>query len=131
VNTVIKTTIKALSIPLVLLLIFSGTVMAAEDNITIQVSPNVINLSSNGGSFSIHAEIGYSLVEDQSLEVNGTPVAIFDTFADYRGELVVKCNIDTVKDLLDTGDATFVLTVYTTDAEYTGTDIIRVIDCGK
>jgi len=131
----IKTAVKALSVPLVLVLVLvlSGTVMAAEDNLKIQVSPNVINLSSNGGSFSIHAEISYSLVEEENLgiTVNDEPILELTTFADDRGELVVKCEIDYIKELLETGEATFILTVDTADGEFSGEDTVRVIECGK
>ena len=54
------------------------------------------------------------------------------TFADDRGDLVVKCNIDIVKGMVTVDEeATFVLEVDTDDGPYSGTDTIAVIDRGK
>ncbi len=95
------------------------------------VSPNVLNLSSNGGSFSIHADINFNSVEDVSLSVGEVNVPISSTFADSRGDLVVKCNIETVKSMVFDGDIIFTLSVITLGGEYTGSDMIRVISCGE
>jgi len=75
------------------------------------VSPHVLNLDSYGGSVSLHTNIGYSTVLVVDLTVQGVQeFPILGTFADNRGELVVKCSVETVKDL-DLGAATFVLTL--------------------
>jgi hypothetical protein len=95
------------------------------------VSPSTLNLASNGGCVSIHAEIRYSAVERVELYVNGTEVSELTTFADDRGELVVRCDLDMIKAMVSEGLATFDLTAHTQDGTYTGTDTIRVINRGN
>ena len=108
----------------------------AEDNnntIEVVVSPNVLNLNSNGGSVSLHTDIDYAVVVVGGVElyVGGDLVKPIWTFADLRGDLVVKCNIDIVKDMVDVGEATFVLKGTTTNGtSYSGTDTIAVIARG-
>jgi len=109
--------------------VFSSPVQA--DVIEIQASPNTINLTSNGGSFSIHAVIGYSSVTGVELSVDGQSITEFWTFADDRGELVVKCNINLIKSMVSEGTATFDLVMHTAGGTHTGTDTIRIINKGK
>ncbi len=110
----------------------------AEDNnntIEVVVSPNVLNLNSNGGSVSLHTDIDYAVVVVDGVElyVEDQLVEQIWTFADDRGDLVVKCNIDIVKGMVDVrlGEATFRLEVVTESGQYIGTDTIAVIDRGK
>ena len=119
-----------LLVTLVAVILTSG-VFAQEGTIEVVVSPNVLNLNSNGGSVSLHTDIRYALVSNAELEVEGQPVEPISTFADDRGDLVVKCNLDKVKDMVAVGEATFVLEVTTQDGLYSGTDTIRVIARGK
>jgi hypothetical protein len=120
-----------LLVPLLALAILVGTAAMAyaQDNtFELQVSPNVLNLESNGGVVTLHADIGYSSQYDLDLEVNGQDLPIAATFPDSRGDLVIKCRLAVVKDLVEVGEATFDLTI---DGVYAGTDTIRVIDeCG-
>ena len=120
--------IKALLISIILIVPLSGAILAEDNAIEVVVSPNVLALNSNGGSISLHADIRYSLVEDTSLTVNGEDMPIASTFADDRGDLVVKCDIDELKEMVsEETTATFELTVGTESGdEYTGTDTIRV-----
>ena len=96
-----------------LLAVVLTTGALAEDTIevVVVVSPNVLNLNSNGGSVSLHTDIDYAVVVVGGVElyVGGDLVKPIWTFADLRGDLVVKCNIDIVKDMVDVGEATFVL----------------------
>jgi len=78
-----------------------------------------------GGVVTLHADIGYSSEYDLELELNGQPLDIAFTFPDSRGDLVIKCRLAIVKDMVEAGEATFDLTI---DDFYTGTDTIRVID---
>jgi hypothetical protein len=122
-----------LLVTLVAVILTSG-VFAQDNTIEVVVSPNVLNLNSNGGSVSLHTDIRYALVSNAELEVEGEPVDRIWTFADSRGDLVVKCNLDTVKGMVDVdvGEATFVLEVTTQDGtSYSGTDTITVIARGK
>ena len=118
--------IKTLIISTILIVAVSGTILADDNSIEVALSPNVLAINSNGGSVSLHADIKYSLVKETSLTVNGLDMPIADTFADDRGDLVVKCDIGILEDRVSEGTATFELTVITADDEYTGTDTIKV-----
>ena len=111
-----------------LLVSITGLVFADDGTIDMVVSPNILNLESNGGSVHIHTDIGYVPAEDATLEVNGTEVEDLVTFVDSRGNLVVMCSIDTVKDIVvDDTSADFVLTCLYNDGVYTGYDSVPVI----
>ena len=124
--------IKILGITMVLvaLLVISitGTVFAEDGTIDMEVSPHVLNIESNGGSISIHTDIGYVPAENATLEVNGTEVKDIITFLDDRGNLVVKCDIDEVKGIVIPDEpAVFVLTCDYDGGVYTGSDSVPVI----
>jgi hypothetical protein len=112
--------------------ILANGVFALDGTIEVVVSPNVLNLKSNGGSLSVHTDIGYHSVARAELLVDGTPVEGIWTFPDDRGDLVVKCDLGTVKGMVEVGEAVFRLDVDTKDgADYSGTDTVAVIDRGK
>jgi hypothetical protein len=111
--------------------ILTSGVFAEDNTIEVVVSPNVLNLKSNGGSVSLHTDIRYALVSDAELYVEGQLVERIWTFADDRGDLVVKCNRDTVKDMVAVGEASFILNATTQDGLYSGTDTITVIARGN
>ena len=124
--------IKALIISIMLIVPLSGAIHADDNSIIeVVVSPNVLALNSIGGSVSLHTDISYSLVkdEDMSLTVNEEGIDITSTFADDRGDLVIKCDIDELKEMVsEETTATFVLTIGTDGDgdKYTGTDEIRI-----
>jgi hypothetical protein len=94
--------------------------------VPIQVSPNVLNLESEGVWVTVHAEIGYSLVDGVTVTLNGVPVEV--TKADNRGELVAKFLIDDVKGIVSPGMVELVLAGSTTSGEpFYGVDTVRVI----
>ncbi|MCK4829670.1 hypothetical protein KA005_78830 [bacterium] len=128
-NRLFKLCIKAVLISALLTVPLSGTVLASDNNtIDIVVSPHVLNIESNGGSISIHTDIGYVSEDDATLKVNETTIEEIWTFTDSRGKLVVKCSINTVKSIVvGKGEATFVLTADYNEGTYTGTDTIAVI----
>ena len=120
--------IEILLISTILTVPLSGAVLASDNTIDMVVSPNVLNIESNGGSISIHTDIGYVSEDDAALEVNGALIENIYTFTDSRGNLVVKCSIDTVKSIVVGEDeATFVLTANYNGGIYSGTDTIAVI----
>ena len=121
--------IKALIISTILIVPLSGAILADDNSIEVVASPNVLALNSIGGSVSLHTDISFSLVENISLTVNGEDMPITGTFADDRGNLVIKCDIDTLKEMVsEETTAVFELTVSTESSdEYTGTDTIRVV----
>jgi len=126
-----------------------STAAFAEDGdntIDIQVSPHTLNLLSNGGAFTIHAEVDYGSVEIVTLTVDGADLTVNHpgmveegndptdcyTFADDLGDLVVKCDLETVKSMVSVGEATFELEALTEGGmTYTGEDTIDVISRGK
>ena len=102
------------------------TLASAEDNtVDMVVSPNVLNLESNGGCVTLHVDIGYNPYYDLALEVNNQTLPILFKFPDSRGDLVIRCSLATLKDMVEVGEATFNLTI---NSLYTGTDTINVID---
>lgn len=102
------------------------TLASAQVNtIELVVSPNVLNLDSNGGVVTLHADIGYNSQYVLKLEVNNQSLPIALTFPDSRGDLVIKCLLTDVKEAVVVGEATFELTI---NDIYTGIDTIRVID---
>ena len=119
---------KALILSAILSLLISGAALADDNTIDMVVSPNILNIESNGGSISIHTDIGYVSEEDTALEVNGTEIENIYTKTDSCGNLVVKCSIDTVKAIvIDEEEAIFILTCNYNDGIYSGTDTIAVI----
>ena len=125
---VLRLCIKTLFVSIILTVLLSSAVLASDNTIDIVVSPHVLNIESNGGSISIHTNIGYVSENDAALEVNGTPIENIYTFTDSRGNLVVKCSINTVKSIVvGEEEATFVLTANYNGGIYSGTDTIAVI----
>ena len=123
-----KLCIKALLVSTILTLLLSGAALADDNTIDMVVSPNVLNIESNGGSVSIHTNIGYVSAADATLEVNGTLIDTIYTFTDSRGNLVVKCSSNTIKNIVVGEDeAVFVLTCSYNGGIYSGTDTIAVI----
>ncbi|MFC2014374.1 hypothetical protein ACFLUP_00065 [Chloroflexota bacterium] len=128
--------IKALLVSSILAALFSNAALASDGTIEMVVSPNILSIESNGGSISIHTNIGYVAPEDAALVVNGTTIEHIWTFLDDRGNLVVKCRIDEVKDIFieektEPGrteeEAVFALTANYDGGTYTGFDTIKVI----
>lgn len=113
-----------------LMAIISGTgsgTADAEMKIEITVSPNTLNLESEGTWVTVHTDIPYGSVETLSLELNGIDVAW--TKSDSKGYLVAKFNLDDVKGIIAPPDAELTLSGTTKDGiSFEGTDIIEVID---
>jgi hypothetical protein len=108
-----------------------GWSVAAAPAVEIQVSPSTVNLEYEGTAVTVHAEIPYRGVVTASLLLNG--VEVWRTFADNRGELVAKFDVDSVKNIIAPPSATLTLTgvVETEDGEqvpFSGVDVIKVID---
>jgi hypothetical protein len=107
-------------------------VFALDSTIEVVVSPKVLNLRSNGGSLSLHTDIGYYSVAGAELYVDDQRVERIWMFPDDRGDLVVKSDLGTVKGMVEVGEAIFRLEVATKDgSHYSGIDTIAVIDRGK
>lgn len=124
-NRHMKTCMVTLILVLALAAGLTSLVSAEDNTIELVVSPNVLNLESNGGVVTLHADIGYSSQYYLELEVNNQPLPIALTFPDSRGDLVIKCSLTTVKSMVEVGEAIFELTI---NDIYAGTDTILVID---
>lgn len=109
----------------------AGQVEAVAGNLDVAASPAVLNLRSAGGATSLHTDVAASAVRAVTLKVDGIEVTDFRTFADARGQLVVRVDIDLIKDLVACPSATFALAVNTGNGDLSGTDTIRVIDVGR
>ena len=103
----------------------------AAGNIVVQASPAVLNLNSAGGTVSLHTDVDYSAVNSVKLSLDGQAVTQFGTFADARGDLVVRCDIQLIKGMVSCPSATFDLDVLTDDGLRSGTDTIKVINVGR
>ena len=96
--------------------------------ITIQVSPNILNLQNNGVVVTIHTDIPYSNVYASSVSLNGIEIQSWK--ADNRGFFVAKFNLDEVKalaDLLIGEYNTLTLSGESINGAFNGSDAILVI----
>ena len=70
----------------------------ADIQIEIDVSPNVLNIQSEGTVVTVHTNISYSLVDARSVTLNDIAISWWKD--DNRGNFVAKFSMDEVK-LLD------------------------------
>lgn len=116
-----------------LLAILAGTGIASvPDTIEIEakVSPHTIFLDSDTPWLTVHTDIAYWLVERESLELSGLPVAW--TTIDDQGNLVAKFDMAAVKERIAPPVAIFELTGRTTDGvPFAGTDTVTVRERGR
>jgi len=102
----------------------------SQEVIEIQVSPSVLNLQNNGQVVTVHTEIAYSLVDAETVSMNG--VAIDSWKADDRGNFVAKFLMEEIVGLpgLIVGDYnTLTLEGTKTDGStFIGTDEVMVIN---
>lgn len=98
--------------------------------INIDVSPNVLNIESQGEVVTVHTDIAYGLVDASSIYMNGVAIAWWKV--DNRGNFVAKFEMGVIKTLdgLIIGDYnTLQLVGATVDGEaFIGTAEIMVID---
>ena len=96
--------------------------------IEIDVSPKVLNLSSNGQVVTVHTNIEYALVDVSSLYLDGVPISSWKS--DDRGYFVAKFMMDDIKSLpLNIGEANIVKLVglTTNGLAFWGEEAIQVI----
>ncbi|OGW39604.1 MAG: hypothetical protein A2X58_13180 [Nitrospirae bacterium GWC2_56_14] len=120
---------------LILAMILSSYVIprqveATEIPIQVNVSPNVLNIQSDGTVLSIHTDINYSLVVGTSVTVNDVPILFWKN--DAQGYFVAKFDINQIKQLdgLKIGDYNkLTLVGYTTQGDtFIGSQEIKIID---
>jgi hypothetical protein len=108
---------------------FAAPVQSQALEITIDVSPNVLNIQSVGLCVTVHTDIGYSKVDPTTVYLNG--VLIDGYFADDRGFFVAKFDMNEIKNLPFDYEKynTFKLEGTTISGEsFSGTQQIKVIN---
>ena len=104
----------------------------SQQVIEIQVSPNILNLQSNGVVVTIHTDIPFSDVEASSVKLEG--VGIQSWKADNQGYFVAKFNMEAVKALVDQEDLELGINTVTlmgttkSDATFSGSKDVLIID---
>ena len=96
--------------------------------IMIDVSPNVLNIQSNGTVVTVHTNVDYNTVIASSVFLNGVPISFYKS--DDRGYFVAKFVMDDVKALpLIIGELNTLRLLGATDdgLSFTGTQDIKVI----
>lgn len=104
--------------------------------IDIKISPNTINLNSDGEWVTVHADIPIAGVVHVEIFLNGVEVAVERTKADAQLDLVVKFKVSEVEDIVSPPSATLELVgeVETEEGvqfDFYGSDTIRVVKRGK
>ncbi len=130
----LKLLVGTILLVITLLIGFSLLACTQDNTVKVVVSPNILNLESSGGVFTIHADVKYNKDLDVRVYLNNdmASVSVSSISADSKGNLVVKCDILDVKEIVIEGTATVKLKVYTEDGVlYSGTDIIDIISKGK
>ena len=101
--------------------------------ISIEVAPHTLNIQNQGEVVTVHTNILFSQVVGGSVTLNGIEIEWWK--ADNQGNFVAKFLMDEVKALADSdlltvpGENELILTgVTTSDEEFTGSDVITVID---
>lgn len=126
-----KSTFRAIriGITLAVLLFLNGGFTPSGYQITIKVSPNVLNLQNQGEVVTVHTDIAYTLVSASTVYLNN--VEINSWKADDRGNFVAKFLMEEIKDLpFEIGEMNTLLLTGTTvtGLEFWGTEEIKVID---
>jgi len=77
----------------------SLTVAPAESviDVVIDVSPNVLDLGSQGQVVTVHTDLAYGAVDPATVRLNGVEISSWK--ADDRGEFVAKFLMSDIKDL--------------------------------
>jgi hypothetical protein len=124
-------TFKVIGFMLIFGLFFSMPMITlSQEVIDIQVSPSTLNLQNNGQVVTVHTEIAYSLVDAETVSMNG--VSIDSWKADDQGNFVAKFIMQEIVGLpgLVVGDYnTLTLDGTKTDGStFTGSDEVMVID---
>ena len=123
--------LKKLSVLLTLVMIVvMNPITLFSQEIEIQVSPNILNLQSNGIVVTIHTDVAYSLVDASTVELNDVEIQSWK--ADNQGNFVAKFNMDDIKGLpgLKIGEYNILtLDGQTTDGgTFTGSEEVLVIN---
>ena len=96
--------------------------------VTIRIAPSVLILDKDqGGYLTVHAEIPYSQVKNDSVFLSETPASF--TFSDNRGNLVAKFDEIQVKEKINPGNVTLELRGKTKDdTTFYGSETVLAIN---
>lgn len=120
---------KVLSFSLLIVMFMFFYSVVAQTAITIEVAPNVLNLSNNAQVVTVHTDLAYSAVQASTVYLNDIEISSWK--ADDRGNFVAKFRMLAVKNLpLYIGEYnTLTLTGKTTSgASFSGSTEIKVIN---
>lgn len=106
-------------------------VASGEDDaplaVTIQVSPNVIAMRSQGTWLTIHVDIDYSPESSATITVGGGNIDASSVFPDDRGDLVAKFPLKDVKAAIGNANSiTILITGTTGGVSFSGEQTVRV-----
>lgn len=124
--------LKVLSVLFMFLMLFAGFTADAQLEISIDVSPNVLNIASSGTVVTVHTDIAYSAVVGASVTLNDVEISWWKS--DSRGQFVAKFNMEEVETLvtsgvLEEGEIELTLSGTTNSGvSFSGTQVISVID---
>ncbi|MCD4703265.1 MAG: hypothetical protein K8R64_03040 [Methanosarcinaceae archaeon] len=97
------------------------------DTIDIQIAPATLNLNLEGPMVTVHADIAYSKVDTNTLELNGVPAS--DTYSDDRGNLVARFDPTLIRETVDQPEGTLTFTgKMLVGTSFTGEETVRVIE---
>ena len=103
-----------------------ATVAVAQDlSVQIQVAPATIVLKAPCQWVTVHADISFSSVSDETVQINGSDADL--VFPDNRGELVAKIAFEEIASMVAAPSAEITLTGVTTgDVPFSGSATVRV-----
>lgn len=107
-------------------LVVPAVLQAGADLIVpVQISPSTIVKSAPVTWVTVHADIGYGLVDPDSVKLEG--IVATTTFADNRGDLVAKFKFAEINAIVSAPQATLTLTGMTKDVTaFSGTATVAV-----
>lgn len=108
---------------------FAAPAQSQALEITIDVSPNVLNIQSIGLCVTVHTNIAFGDVDASTVYLND--VLLSSCFADNRGNFVAKFDMNEIKSLplvIDAYNTFKMVGVATSGEPFEGTQDIMVID---
>jgi len=100
----------------------------SDDDFEVAVSPQTLILNfPQGGAVKVHTDIKASLVDRDSLALNGVPATV--TGVDACGDIIGLFNEDAIEAIVEKPETVLTLTgLYVTGESFAGSDTVRVIE---
>ncbi len=125
-----RSIISVIAICLAIGLIAMSPSIGRAQDATIKVAPNVLVISSQGTKVTIHSNIpaGTVNVSTLGLSIDGAGSLIpISTFADARGQLVAKFDMEEVKGIVNVPSTVLTLAgIYFDGGSFSASDVIDV-----